>query len=139
MGRRNPTLEDFLGMDTVRNLYIRYKSIHCYMRKGQVRVDQQIRTALTIANITNLNRRDNIYFKLKHRRTGLFSEYETHVRNLAVQHGYEGVYVEMVLNEFLPDVLVRYGYQRVNIRGIEDLLEHNYWFQVQDKHDGRLR
>jgi hypothetical protein len=133
MARRKPTLEDFLEM-RVPNLYIWHKTIECYMRKGRVYVDGQIRTALTISNITNKRRSSNIEFKTKHRRTGLFREFETHVRELAAEHGYDGVYVEIVLNEFLPDVLERYGYKRVNIRdGLgPDYTEQNYWFSVKD-------
>ena len=129
MSRRKPTLEEFLAMEHVPNLYIWFKSIECYMRKGKVFVDGRICTALTIANITNHKRRENGFYNPAHKRTGLFKRFETYVREMSKKHGYEGVYVELVFNEFLPDVLMRYGYQRVNIRGIEGYQEQNYWFE----------
>lgn len=129
MPRHKPTLEDFLAMDRVPNLYIWFETIECYMRKGRVFVDGEIRTALTIANITNHKRRSNGFSDPNHKRTGLFKRFETHVRELSAKHGYDGVYVELIFNEFLPDVLTRYGYRRVNIRGVGDYLEQNYWFE----------
>ena len=137
MARRFPPLEDFLQMEYPPNLDISYKTIRCYMRKGRVLIDGEVHTALTIANITNSRRARNGVFNPKHKRTGLFSEFETFVRQMALQYGYDGVYVELVHNEFLPDVLVRYGYKRVNIRGIPEMEEKNYWYCVRDNQDER--
>lgn len=134
MPRRHPPLEKFLDM-AVPNLYIQYKSMECYMRKGRVYIDGKVRTALTIGNIKNLKRRDNFEVKENPTRTGLFAEFEELVRQKAAEHGYEGVYVELVYNEFLPDVLTRYGYQRVNIRGVPGYQEKNYWRPVKDDSD----
>src|SRR5580658_5805098 len=105
-----PSLEQFLRMEHVNNLYIYYKTIECYMRKGRCVVDREIVSALTIANIINRARSDNIEIDPTPTRTGLFAEFEGLVRQMAVQHGYDGVYVECVHNEFLPAVLLRYGY-----------------------------
>ncbi len=58
----------------------------------------------------------------------MFAEFDNLVRKAAVDNGYDGVYVERVHNEFLPDVLIRYGYSRVNISGFQ---EYNYWFGVR--------
>lgn len=44
----------------------------------------------------------------------------------------ETPFVEQVLNDFLPDVLMRYGYRRVNIRGPEGYQEQNYWRSVKE-------
>lgn len=135
MSRRKPTLEEFMEM-SVPNLYIWFDTIECYMRKGPRIVDNEIYNVLTIANVTNRKRYDNAEFKSNHKRTGLFKKFETHVREMAKKYGYDGVYVEIVLNEFLPDVLLRYGYTRVNNRDIGDYQELNYWFPVKDE-DGR--
>src|SRR5678815_2629594 len=126
MSRKYPSLEEFIAQNGS-NLYIRYKTIICYMRKGRVLVDGQICTALTIANITNTRRRNNGEFNPRHKRTGLFSEFEGVVRKLAAENGYDGVYVESVFNEFLHDVLIRYGYHAVNIHNPEELSGRCYW------------
>lgn len=94
------------------------------MRKG---LDDKIHTALTIANITNIKRRSNVEYDPNHTRTGLFREYEEFVFAKVIESGFDGTYVQSVHNQFLPDVLLRYGYTRVNIRGLGDYQEHNYW------------
>ncbi len=125
---RHPSLEEFLAMEHVHNLYINYKTIECYMRKGRIAVDNEIVNALTIARIKNTRRANNVEINPRHRRTGLFAEFESLVRKMAVENDYDGVYIEEVLNPFLPDVLVRYGYRRVNNYGF---LSYNYWYNVK--------
>jgi hypothetical protein len=128
--RRHPTLQAFMD-DRIPNLYVQYNNIDCYMRKGFVLIDGVKHTGLTIANICNIRRSDN-YIKLEeYSRTGLFRVFVDRVERAAIKRGYDGVYVELVHNEFLPDVLLRYGYTRVNIRGSGEIQERNYWRSVK--------
>src|ERR1700733_6682784 len=71
MARRHPRLEEFLAMPWVSSLYIDYKTIECYMRKGRRRVEDKIVNALTIANIKNRRRVRNTEINPNHTRTGL--------------------------------------------------------------------
>lgn len=87
--------------------------------------------ALQRANTVNLRRRKNVDFLEKPNRTGLYLEYDQHCHEMAKKYGYDGVYVELVHTTFLRDVLLRYGYTRVNIRGLYGIFEYNYWRSVE--------
>ena len=124
------TLDEFLVSGFPNSEYIRYKTIVAYMRKGRRAVDGQIFNALTIANIKNTRRASNVEINPRHKRTGLFSEFEGLVRKAAVERGYDGVYVECVFNPFLPEVLIRYGYKRVNVYNSDVLCGNDFWIKV---------
>lgn len=133
-GTDMPTLEDFLNWNWPMSVYIQYKSMRVYMRKFAKNVDGRLyRKVLTVANIHNTDRSaDYDTYSAVHTRTGLFQEFEQHLRRVAIEYGYDGIYVELVHNEFLPDVLIRYGYKRVNIQGPEGLEEKNYWLSLKE-------
>lgn len=107
------TLEEFVETAWMRNAYIRYKDIEAYVRKSVRLIDGERKRCLDMGNVQNRKRQKNLNYATKHRRTGLFREFDDLMKKLAVEHGYDGVYVESVVNDFLPDVLVRYGYRLV--------------------------
>src|ERR1041385_270650 len=107
------TIEEFLETAEMRNEYIRYKDIVAYVRKSLRLIDGERKRCLDRANTKNVRRQNNMESMAKFYRTGLYREFDDLMKRLAVEYGYDGVYVESVLNDFLPDVLVRYGYRLV--------------------------
>jgi hypothetical protein len=131
MMARLPTLGAFMAVPHWTATYVGYREIECYIRKGHRIVNDRIRNVLCIANITNYKCPRNVKFKKRPRPTGDFRRFEAMVRRAALKHGYDGVYVEQVLNEWLPDVLIRYGYEKVN--NPHTIAENSYWIQVRGK------
>jgi threonyl-tRNA synthetase len=107
------TLEEFVN-SPLSNAYIKYKTIDSYFRKGRVAVDGKIYNVLTRANTSNRKRMSNITIATKPKSTGLYRELDELTFKLAKQYGYDGVYVESVLNDFLGEKLEQYGYKQVN-------------------------
>ena len=70
--------------------------------------------ALTVANINASGREANSETSLKPNSTGNFKVFMDRVEVEAKQRGYDCVYVESVLNGFLPAVLQRRGYVQCN-------------------------
>ncbi len=109
----HPSLDEFMD-GQVRNLYIRHKSMESYVRKGRRVINGQIyNRVLTRANTTNFPRRSNFYKAKDVKSTGLYKELDDVMTAAAIARDYDAVYVECVVNRFLPDALVRYGYTPV--------------------------
>jgi hypothetical protein len=110
---RYPSLEEFLR-SSERQAFVRYKHLKSWMRKGWRLIDGQKKKTLERAN-TSSNRRPprKIEIDPNHRSTGEYREFDTLMRTLAPQYGFDGVFVENVLNEFLPEKLLEYGYRRI--------------------------
>ena len=118
---KKPTLEDFLTGPS-HNMHVFFKSskgigIISYVRKGPRyingvkfnKVIDRASTALTSnklqmkmykANDTMIN-------------SGAYREFDAHMLELAIKYGYDGIYVENVLNNKLTSVLIRYGYELI--------------------------
>jgi hypothetical protein len=116
------SLEDFLN-GSLRDSYIRYKNIDCYFKKSTINIDGERYNALIISNVKNIKRSDNIQINPKKKRTGLYKEFSDYTEKLARDHGFDGIYVESIVNQFLPSWLERNGYVAVNI----DRGTINYW------------
>lgn len=110
---------------SIRNKYVNFKGLSVYLRKGQISIDREIKNAIQLANISNPRRPTNMEIDPKPKSTGKFSALMNELENLAKDNGYDGVYVESILNDFLPDVLKRYGYSQVNVN-----LGTHYWKSV---------
>lgn len=130
METKKPTLKDFLTGSS-HNMYIFFKSskgigISSYVRKGPryingVRFDKVIDRANTSlisdklqmkmhkANDTMIN-------------SGAYREFDAYMLELAIKYGYDGIYVENVLNNKLHSVLIRYGYELIS-----NLTPPSYW------------
>jgi hypothetical protein len=102
------TLEQFL-QSGLRDAYVRHRDLRSYVRKSVRLVDGRRVRALDRANTTNRRRSNNVEHA-PHERTGQYEEFDTLMRALAVEYGFDGVYVENVLNDFLPAKLLLYGY-----------------------------
>jgi hypothetical protein len=108
-----PSLEKFL-QSPMTNSYVRYKNLESYVRKSRRCIDGVMVLALDRANTKNKKRSGNIGKKLKYIRTGLYREFDHHMGELAKSYGYDGIYVENVINEFLLDKLPDMGYRIVD-------------------------
>lgn len=108
------TLEEFLKLDT-RNLYVKYRDLVAYMRKNYRYIDGSPMYALDLANIKNVRRVNNFTVNPNAKRTGQFADFDALMKRLVVEYGFDGIYVENVLNPFLPNVLLRYGYTRLPV------------------------
>lgn len=107
-----PSLESFIK-SPMRNGYIKFKDLEAYYKKGVAYVNGTIyKNVLIRGNTTNKkgNRGNNIKTKTKHKSTGQYRELDNLTYALAKQYGFDGVYVEQVMNEFLPAKLEQYGY-----------------------------
>jgi hypothetical protein len=103
------TLEEFINSD-LQSTYIKFRGSTSYYRKGRVAVDGTVYTkVLTRANTTNRKRADNVLKLAEPKATGFYRALDQLTAELALRHGFQGIYVEGVLNEFLPEVLERYG------------------------------
>jgi hypothetical protein len=110
-----PTLEEFIKSPYPKNSYVKYKTIDSYYRKGPVVIDgQRYSNVLTRANTTNKKRSRNVLFNENIKSTGLYRELDNLTMELAEKYGFDGVYIEGVLNEFLGKKLLEYGYKKVN-------------------------
>jgi hypothetical protein len=103
------SLESFI-LSPAHNDYVQYKGIRSYVRKSQRLIDYRRVRTLDRANTKNVRRPQNCSFNSGARRTGLYREFDELMRRMAVEHGFDGVFVENVVNEFLPFHLVSYGY-----------------------------
>ena len=110
----------------IRNEYIKFNGLVVYLRKGPIGINGEIKNAIQLANVTNPRRSDNLTSDPKRKSTGRFSALMAALEKMAVEHGYDGVFVESILNDFLPSVLDRYGYSAVNETGFDV----NYWKDV---------
>lgn len=119
MSRPRLSLEQFLGSDLLRNDYVRYKSLTSYVRKSTRLIDGRRVRALDRANTNN---------RAAHRRSGIYHEFDDLMKTLAVQHSFDGVYVENVLSDFLPNKLREWGYRLVS----GDSLTPCFWWQPTD-------
>lgn len=114
-------------VSAIRNEYVNFKGLSAYLRKGDMLIDGEIKSTIQLANISNPRRSTNMHTDSNPKSTGKFSALMSELENLAKEHGYDGVYVESVLNEFLPGVLKRYGYSEVNTHAGTK----NYWKSVE--------
>lgn len=106
-------LQEFME-SAERNAWIKSNDLRVYVRKSVRSHDGMTFKMIDIANVSNPRRAMNAGFRSKHHRTGRFRELLDLANNLAMSHNFDAIYVENVLNEFLPDVLTRYGYSRTN-------------------------
>lgn len=98
-----------------RNAYIYVGVYRIYIRKGIHHINGRIRKTLDLGNIQNEDNADNLDWLPTSQRgeRGRFSEIIRRFEEVAKTAGFEGVFVESVVNGFLPEVLTRYGYKRV--------------------------
>jgi hypothetical protein len=113
---RRMTLDAFLDGDE-RSSWIHHGTLKVYVRKATRLTEKPVALrvrVLDVANITNVRRPMNSARKPRHRTTGQLRTFDLAVKKAARERGFDGVFWENVLNEFLPEVLVRYGYVQVN-------------------------
>lgn len=125
-----PSLEEFLnGM--IKNQYVFFKSstgvvIASYVRKGPryikgvkyPKVLDRANTSLAASKYQNKMMKTGIFMA----GTGAYREFDKHMTTLAKKYGYDGIYVENVLNDSLLDVLIRYDYEL-----LPDSFPPSYW------------
>jgi len=80
-----------------------------YLRRSVPRPDYGMQRPLDLANIQHADGGGG----------GRFRELMSMLEAEAQAGGYDGIYVENILNEFLPEVLARYGYSVQNGRGYD--------------------
>ena len=111
---RNLTLEQFLSGPS-RNEHVNYTStngrrLESYLRKPSIRL-------VFSEYYENVLDRAATYVKkeggmVRMVGSGAYREFDAKMRKLAHEHGFDGIYVEQVFNEYLPAVLTRYGYEQ---------------------------
>lgn len=114
-----PNLSEYLARSIDRSDYIREGTFLVYMRRGKraVKVGHKparLARALTVSNINAAGREGNTETSLKPSSTGNFKVFMDRVETEAKTRRYDCVYVESVLNGFLPAVLQRRGYVQCN-------------------------
>jgi hypothetical protein len=110
----NMSLEEFIKSD-LRNGYIKEEGLKSYYRKGPLSVDgKYYKKVLTRANTSNTKRLSNVTSNSKKKSTGNYRKLDQKTLLLAKEYNFDGIYVESVLNEFLGDKLLEYGYKKVN-------------------------
>ena len=118
-------LSGFISGD-LRNSYVNFQGLKVYLRKGSLYIDKEYKNVIQLANVTNPKRSSNIEINPRRKSTGKFKALINELNRLAQEYNYDGIYVESVLNDFLPDVLERYGFKMVNVQ----LGAPNYWREV---------
>jgi hypothetical protein len=107
------SLEAFVLDPNSRNEYIVEFGLQSYYRKQQVFIEGKFYKVLCRANTTNPRRSSNIDINPKKKSTGRYRKLDNLTFELAKQYGYDGIYVESVLNEFLKTKLLDYGYSLI--------------------------
>lgn len=113
-----PTLRELLEINSKRRVcsgFIGEFGLVSYYRKAVRYIDGDYVTVLEQANTLNPNKASNVIYlpPESYVRTGNYEKLINHALTLAKQYGYYGLIVENVLNDFLPDVLVRYGFTEI--------------------------
>jgi len=99
MRRRPRTLKEFLESD-LKNAWIENSKLRVYLRKGFHSIDGEIVSTLDVANVVVPESKRN---------QGIFRDFMREVE----MTGYS-VFVESVLNDWLPRALERRGYRVVS-------------------------
>ena len=109
------SLEDFIK-SSYNNAYIKFGPLSSYVRKTYRYIDGKKLHVLDRANTTNKSksRYSNIEIKNNPKSTGWYKKFDDHMHDMARQYGFDGVYVESVLNDFLPIKLKQYGYKAID-------------------------
>ena len=106
--RLKPALHSF----TKGHLWLDYEDAEVYVRLSWRYIDGIQVRMLDLANVVRSSRYDNVQFDPSVKSTGfmkrLMEDFESRALEIA-----DGVYVESVMNEFLPDWFVRRGYMLV--------------------------
>lgn len=85
------------------NGYIMIGPFKIYMRLINRAIDDDIKHTVDIGSITSTQK------------TGKFKNVLDYIENSAKINGFDGIYVQSILNEWLPNKLKEYGYKHVNI------------------------
>lgn len=112
-------LQAFLANQNSRNAWLNVGPYKTYLRKGErilprgdvtrTRDTTRFKT-LELANVERQGRGTKTLPEGERPSRGQFQELITLLENEAQKNGYDAVYVEQILNEFLPQVLQRRGY-----------------------------
>lgn len=109
------TLNDFAN-DRIHNAWIQHGLLSCYIRRDRHFIHGSIRNVLTLANFTNnkTKHRAANMVKIDHPvSTGALRKLDQDMYKIAQSAGLYGIHVENVLNEWLPEKLLEYGYYYV--------------------------
>ena len=113
-GKRASTrqIEQFLASRRT-NAHVRYEDTQVYLRRGLRWVGDppEIRACLELSSITRRSRRNNVLHDPGAKSTGFMRRFMGDLERLAEQHGPD-VYVDRVINRWLPDWLERRGYRQ---------------------------
>ncbi len=110
-------LDDFFEGDR-RNDYVYHSGLILYLRKRVRYINYKRVNVIDIGSITNPKRQNNIFYNKNHKRTGLLEIVLTDIETIALTYGFEGLFVENVMNEFLGPVLMdHYNFKRVDENG----------------------
>ena len=111
-GKSNP-IERFL--ESRRKVgYIRYEDAHVFLRKSPRIVDDdpEIRHCLDLSSISRKSRSNNIHYDPNATSTGFMARFMADLEDQATRFGMD-VYVENVINRWLPEWLEERGYAQV--------------------------
>ena len=111
-GSRN-RIERFLASRSTGD-HVRYEDARAYLRKGLRWIEEEpdIRPCLDRSSIVRRSRRHNTRHDPNVGSTGFMRRFMDDLESLAGQHRLD-VYVENVINEWLPEWLERRGYAQV--------------------------
>ena len=111
--RQSNPIEKFLKSRRKRG-YIRYEDAHAYLRKSYRIMGEgpEIRRCLDLSSISRQGQGRNIDHDPKYTSTGFMARFMTDLENQATRSGMD-VYVESVINHWLPGWLEKRGYARV--------------------------
>lgn len=108
-------LREFVESPLV-NTHVQIDNYEVYLRKAR-RVDEtgKLVTTLDMASIQRVDAENASFEKGRapDEKPGDFRELMQRLEQEAASHGFDAVYAENVFNEFLPDVLRRYGYTQM--------------------------
>lgn len=119
-GRLSPReLQKFLANKDVRNQWLEIGPYKAYVRKSERVLPRGDHTrirdmgrfqTLELANVERQGRGSKTLPEGERPAKGQFGELVKMLEDEAKKNGYDAVYVEQILNEFLPEVLRRKGY-----------------------------
>jgi hypothetical protein len=98
------TLDEFLNRTRFpNNMWIEFETLRLYLRKTRRCIFDKKVLSLDVANFTNHGVNGQ----------GLYRTWDNMVKQKVPEYGFDGIYIENVLNPWLAEVLERYSYTRL--------------------------
>lgn len=114
-------IETFLDNTKLFNHWCKFSTFEIYLVKERKIVDGVPKiVGISTSNFSNTRRARNVCRKYKYTRTGRFDWLLAHIDAQCAKHGYDYFRIDSIVNEFLPEVLIKKGFRYVRQNGDDE-------------------